>query len=60
MGKRVMLTSEKTLSRRAEENRIVHNIRNDDFWREVRKALEVIGCKLVNDPNAGHPLAVLL
>jgi hypothetical protein len=35
-----MLTSDKTLSKGAEEDRIVHHGWNDDFWQKVREALQ--------------------
>jgi hypothetical protein len=34
-----MLKRDKTFSERVEKDRIIHNLRNDDFWRQVREAL---------------------
>ena len=50
-----MLTSDKMLSKRAEEDRIVHNIRNDEFWEQVREALQARLTNMSPQPDTKRP-----
>jgi hypothetical protein len=52
-----MLTSDKTLSKRAKEDRIVHHIRNDDFWRKVREALQARLVNMSPQPGTKKPIS---